>query len=119
MTVASVASLKKVLKRSFEREEEAASIYESDELIDAAKIPESTKPAIRGGKKSALRYRNIFSDALDEVRRAGKYARPTRPMATAAKSVIKHHITAISLASRIFGAFSIAINRINTCGIPK
>ena len=85
----------------------------------AARIPAITNPAKMAGSELVASVINIFSAAFAVKCCVGYNILPVIPINTATASEITTHIIAILLERVNSSSLRIAINRNNTCGIPK
>ena len=93
--------------------------YEDDEDIDAAKMPDTTKPHINDGKimfESTIKMLSALAWVKNCV---GMTARPIRPIETALNNEITTHTVAIRRDLRSSLECVALMKRIKTWGMPK
>ena len=94
-------------------------MYEDEELMDAAKMPDTTMPHMKLGSSACETTMKMFSAADCVTNCVGIIARPTKPMHTPHASDTTHHVVAMIRDFLISSELRIDRNRTSTCGIPK
>ena len=94
-------------------------MYEDEELIDAAKMPDTTMPHMKLGSNACDTTMKMFSAAACVANCVGIMARPTRPMHTPHAREITHQVVAIIRDLRISSELRMDRKRTSTCGMPK
>ena len=120
MTWRSVASFLTTPRKMFSATEEPAiSRYEDEELIDAAKMPDTTTPHMNGGRIIWDSTMNTFSAWACVAKSTGMMTRPTKPMQMPQASDTTHHTTAMTRDFFTSSAERMPMKRTSTCGMPK
>ena len=94
-------------------------IYDEDELMDAAKMPDTTMPHIKLGSNACETTMKMFSAADWVANWVGIMARPTRPMHTPQASETTHQVVAMMRDFLISSELRMDRKRTSTCGMPK
>ena len=120
MTCLSVALRCSSPRKMFSPMAEAPMIrYEELELIEAAKMPETTTPHMKLGSRVCASTMKMVSASVEVSSSVGIIARPTKPMHTAQPSEITHQEVAMIRDLRTSSTLRMGRKRTSTCGIPK